>query len=457
MKGNRKLGRKAYIALKFLTILACVILLGRFVCTPEITKPQIGQTRTVDSKSYMPGRIRDSKGNIILKGVSKGVTEYNVGYQDIYEECIGAFFLDSTKLYPKDNEYQYTLVPYLKDVFPYYENNMFSLNPFRERKGGEIQLTLDSELMKSLKHIKDNYKDSENLEAIITNYKTGEIIALTSPKVFSRIMHPGSVAKITDLICASEILGDEEIKNITFECNLEAHRYKINNEDIIVHCYAGTNHGYLNHESAFAYSCNAYFQHLIMSLDPEDLSDQLENLGYGVQIDNGTFCYADSSYLSKRKDIDIKKEMLYGAIGQGDNFTSVYHQNMITAAVLNDGISVEPHTISKEDDEPIKLSNTKKICSKETARLVKDDMKAVVEYGTASRRFGNYNSNLIAKTGTAENLPIDASKYITSWITMGVEDENNPYAITVCIDNQGSDNTDTQIIMQQICEILNIN
>ena len=100
---------------------------------------------------------------------------------------------------------------------------------------------------------------------------------------------------------------------------------------------------------------------------------------------------------------------------------------------------IQKRSASPDEDMRSCLSGKSyKVCSEKTADTVKEMMLGVTSYGTGT----DFEMNgFAAKTGTAQKADEegDPSDFYTVWTTGGLTDEENPYSVTVCFDNVGSD------------------
>lgn len=223
----------------------------------------------------------------------------------------------------------------------------------------------------------------------------------------------------------------------------------------------------MNIYSAMAFSCNNYFEKLLLQVDRKELKEKLKDIGMDSTSDFSTLTFNDPTFFGTTplNSTDETVNVLYSAIGQGNCFTTVFSINCYTNVIANNGMLIEPHIISEKaadcnsNLEKVELMK-KNICSKDIANIIKEAMQGVVDYGTASRYLKGYN--VIAKTGTAENVKIEKNNkhisYNTSWITLASLNKKRPYSVTVAIDKipTGADSTDTQKIAQQICKVLGV-
>ena len=123
----------------------------------------------------------------------------------------------------------------------------------------------------------------------------------------------------------------------------------------------------------------------------------------------------------------------------GQNFNVTMTQ-MISAfcSLINGGYYYEPHIVKQIQDEEGNVIETKdpvllrKTVSAETSSMVKQYMKAVMDYGTGQRaQVDGYE--IAGKTGTAEKLPRGNGKYLLSYIGFAPMD-NPEVAIYVVVD-----------------------
>ena len=106
------------------------------------------------------------------------------------------------------------------------------------------------------------------------------------------------------------------------------------------------------------------------------------------------------------------------------------------ASLINGGYYYEPHVVKQIQDENGSVIETKdptllrKTISAETSAMVKEYMRATMEYGTGTpANIPGYEIG--AKTGTAEKLPRGNGNYLLSYI--GYAPQENPEVIVYVV------------------------
>ena len=126
------------------------------------------------------------------------------------------------------------------------------------------------------------------------------------------------------------------------------------------------------------------------------------------------------------------------AMGQGETQVSPYHMALVTCAIANGGILMEPYLVDEivnytgttvEKNMPQKYGT---LMSSEEAAQLKEYMQAVTEYGTASTLSGN-GYTVAGKTGTAE-YSSDKEK-VHSWFVGFTNVDNPELVISVVIES----------------------
>ena len=144
------------------------------------------------------------------------------------------------------------------------------------------------------------------------------------------------------------------------------------------------------------------------------------------------------------------KEVMQLAIGQGQTLMSPLHLNMITAAIANGGTVYTPYVVSSvrtakttQNPDGKVLTETaptayRTIMTEEVASKMREMMRAVVEYGTATKiRERSYNA--AGKTGSAEYLSNDTTSH--AWFTGFAPYDDPQVAITVIVEGGGTGGT----------------
>ena len=331
-------------------------------------------------------------------------------------------------------------------------NIMFGVyNIKRYGRGNDMKLTINSDICNAAYEALDGRKGTIG----IVNYKTGDIIcSVSSPsydvnhipdnldnsdyyegvyinQLLSAHYVPGSTFKLVTAICAIENIPD--IYERTWEC----HGAYQPEKGVEIKCNA--NHGgKINFKNALAKSCNSAFAQIAIELGEEKLSETAKKLGIGSKITvSGAINAFEGNF-----NVDGAADDLLGwtGIGQGKTRIAPITMLRIVSAVANEGNAVSFNIVDDFANQAGKAlgvslpTNKVSLMSSETATALKKMMRYNVEeqYGD-----GNYKGlNLCAKSGTAQ---IDSNEnHNIAWFTGFMDDEDNPYAFVVVIENGNS-------------------
>lgn len=331
-------------------------------------------------------------------------------------------------------------------------NIMFGVyNIKRYGRGNDMNLTVDSELCNAAYKALDGRKGTIG----IVNYKTGDIVcSVSSPsydvndipdnletseyyegvyinRLLSAHYVPGSTFKVVTAICAIENIPD--IYERTWEC----HGAYQPEKGVEIKCNA--NHGgAITFKDALAKSCNSAFAQIAIELGEEKLSATAKELGIGSKT---TVSGAINAFEGKFNVKNAADDLLgWTGIGQGETRIAPVTMLRIMCAIANDGNAVSLNIVDDFANQAGKALNitlpTNKVTlmSSETASQIKSMMRYNVQeqYGDSKYK----GLNLCAKSGTAQ---IDSNdSHNIAWFTGFMDDENNPYAFVVVVENGNS-------------------
>ncbi len=224
----------------------------------------------------------------------------------------------------------------------------------------------------------------------------------------------------------------------------------------IIHCYNEQAHGNMDMTSAFAQSCNTYFGTLGTKLGAEKLIATANSFGFNRDI--GLALEYSKSTFPMEANADVN-EIVETAFGQGRTLVSPLFMAMITSAVANNGMMMQPYVVDhsltpggsvRNRTLPAKLSQ---IMSPDTAYKLKDLMCEVVNDGTAKNAAFSVSKERIetlasgasvtasdsvkvqvaGKTGTAENPHGDDH----AWFVAFAPADDPQIAVSVLLENAG--------------------
>ncbi len=242
---------------------------------------------------------------------------------------------------------------------------------------------------------------------------------------------PGSVFKIVTMLEAMREdpagYGDEP-----FTCS-----GVFTQDDYSIRCYQGTVHGQQDLGLAFANSCNGAFAKLGLGLDLDAMHGLAEQLLFNGELPL-PMAYSKSSYQMEAGADEW--EILQTAIGQGRTQVTPMHVAMITAAIANGGVLMEPYLMDHVQDQA--GEEVKKFLPKAYGSLMTAEESAglnalmvrVVTEGTGSAlRDAPYQA--AGKTGSAE---FRRDRETNAWFTGYAPADAPKIVVTVVVEEGGS-------------------
>lgn len=328
--------------------------------------------------------------------------------------------------------------------------------------GDNVYTTLDVNLQKVASDALGVYRGA----IICTEPSTGKILAMVSKPDFNPatvaqnwdsyledkdsgvlvnratqgIYPPGSTFKIFDSI---EYIREnpDTYSKYRYTCN-----GKIKNGEDTIQCYHGSVHNNVDFMKSFAKSCNTSYANLGLSLDKNEFGKTLNDLLFNQPLPTSLKCSVSKLVVN---EFTTDSQMMQISIGQGPANITPIQLNMITCAIANDGVLMEPYIISRvanSSDNTVKSFKSTEygsILSEEEAAILRNMMEDVVEEGTGTKLKGlKYYAG--GKTGSAEFGTVKGDSH--AWFTgfAGMEDENNPensspdICVTIIVEGAGA-------------------
>ena len=343
------------------------------------------------------------------------------------------------------------------------------------RKGDTVVITADSRLCTEIVQMFRNGASTKGKcgAVVVMNYKTGEVLALVSLPVYDpqnitdtiknssqhpfwnravqSTLPPGSTFKIITAVAALEHLLDVESR--TFQCTGAT---QVMNQ--LITDYGNDQHGDISLARAFRVSCNNTFAQAALLMGDKALRETAENFGF-----NDNFLFRDlvvenSRYPTKnRTDFEIA----WSGAGQSQVAATPLHMCMISAAIANDGVMMEPRLLGRVQSPSgaVRLRYTPKayrtVCSSETAAIIDGYMKDVIQSGTGTRAKVD-GLTLAGKTGSAESNA-DGLDVTHAWFTGYIDDDRLPYAVSVLVEDGGTGGSVAAPVAQKIFTYLRDN
>lgn len=345
------------------------------------------------------------------------------------------------------------------NLYGYYQNALSNWKQWvfpQAKVGDNIYLTIDSNLQSA---VYDSVKQFKNAAVTIINYKTGEILSMVSlpgfdlkdssqlvidengfinttyndscyiNKNLQTSFLPGSVIKPILLGIALDI--NPNFLYMTYECKKDNQTFN----GLNINCYDGKYHGNMDFESSLCYSCNGYPITLISQISETELDEGLKQWGFEQkQFYENRFASISNTFYGNDEHSTVNR--ILGTIGQANCRVSVWHLTAMYGSIFNGGIQKSPILFY---DNPEKLgqaiSEERRVCSENTANILKNALSNVVEKGTGTVYDMSSSGIIVAgKTGTADVNITTGER--TVWAVAGILNEETPYAITVCLPAQ---------------------
>jgi peptidoglycan glycosyltransferase len=335
-----------------------------------------------------------------------------------------------------------------------------------KRRGDSVVTTLDCELSAYAYDVLDGKSGS----IVVMNYKTGEILTSVSSPGFDPVTlnknetledsgksylvnratmgryTPGSVFK---LVTAAAVLEyDQSLLQKKYVCTGEV-KYK--NGSVV--CANDAVHGELTLAQAMAESCNCVFAQVAQDLGPDAIARMAKKMGYEEEflfddliLYKSRFTQADNGTL----------DAAWASVGQHLTTASPLHVAMITAAIANDGVMMEPKLIKsimnvrQFEYKKLKSETIRRVVSSESAKTLREMMEMTVKSGTATRAaIKGYTVG--GKTGSAQ-VSENSSTRTHAWFTGYVYSDEHPLCIVVMIELGGSGGSVAAPIAQKVLQ-----
>ena len=318
--------------------------------------------------------------------------------------------------------------------------------------GSSVQITVDAKLQA---YIASVFPRGYNGAVCVTNYKTGEILAMVSMpnydpmnasggeegvldtaylnRCLQGMYTPGSIFKIVTL--ASALDYDPNVLHQAFTCS---GTWEYEGGSIV--CMSGrTAHGDMNLKKAFSRSCNVTFGKLAYQLGINRLNETAEKFGFNENFKFGDFVIYNSSF---PESVSNMNELVWAGIGQGEVLVTPLHMAMISGSVANGGEMMQPYLVKNittalgQNTKAGAAVPYRRVMSESTADIIAEYMYDTVKNGTASKA-DIRGFTVCGKTGSAETSN-DKQKETNAWYTGFIYDDSHPYAISVVIEEGGA-------------------
>ena len=394
------------------------------------------------------GDITDRDGNLLATTAEDGTRQYtkNTLARRALSQTVG----DTAGMSGTGIETLYSAT--LLDISTGLVDRLSELFNSAKHVGGSIRITVDGPLQA---YIASEFPPYYRGAVCVTNYKTGEILAMVSMpnydpydlavrtdaqvedtaylnRCLQGLYTPGSIFKIITL--ASAITNDVNVIDQTFSCS---GTWDYEGGHIV--CAGGTSHGTVNLKTAFKRSCNVTFGKLAYQLGLERLRQTAERFGFNENFKFGDFVVYNSAFPT---DVNNMNGLVWAGIGQGEVLVTPLHMAMISGTIANGGVMMKPWLIERITNSLGAATTSgaptpyRQVVSESVASKIAEYMYETVESGTATRA-AIRGYTVCGKTGSAE-VSDDKTVETNAWFTGFIYDDAHPYAISVVIEGGGA-------------------
>ena len=264
-------------------------------------------------------------------------------------------------------------------------------------------------------------------DTITADNSSGQLINRATQGLYP----PGSTFKILDSAAFIE-QDPEAAKGYRYEC-----KGSITRDGQTISCYHGDIHYTVDFMESFVRSCNCSFANIGLSLDTPEFIRQLKGMYFNKALPFDL--PAAVSRVPEKADSDA--DIMQLSIGQGTTLMTPLHMNVITAAIANHGVMMQPYVIdavvtAQGDDlavyHPKELKNA---MSSTAAEEIASMMEETVLTGTA-RNIQDERYTAAGKTGSAEYSDSDSVSH--AWFTGYAPAKDPEICITVVLEGAGS-------------------
>ena len=243
---------------------------------------------------------------------------------------------------------------------------------------------------------------------------------------------PGSTFKIFTTLEYLREKGNES--DYSYQCS-----GSVTEDGTTIHCYDGEVHGKISLEEAFAESCNCAYATMGLGLNMNNFAALSKKLLFDSELPV-EYPYTKSKFSLTNKS--SKSSIMMGSFGQDKITVSPIHLALVSSAIANDGILMDPYVVDHvENDAQTVVTQTepeeyKRLLTRDMAKQMQSYMEATVSYGTAkSLQSDKYTA--AGKTGSAQVS--DSSDDTHSWFVGYAKNESGKaIAIAVIVEKQGN-------------------
>ena len=218
-------------------------------------------------------------------------------------------------------------------------------------------------------------------------------------------------------------------------------------------------HGPIDVTEAIKESCNYFFYDIGRILTIDRMNEYMKNFGLGsptgIELSEKTGVLAGPEYrIEMGLDAWAPGDTLQAAIGQSDHLFSPLQITSYISTLVNDGVRYSSHVLYKVcrfgtgetvfEKSPEVLSTMD--ISTEAFTVVKNAMKNVIENGSASEMFEDYQVTIGGKTGTAQ---VSKNKSDNAIFT-AFAPFDSPEIVATCVIEQGNTGSNAGFAVKEL-------
>lgn len=332
-----------------------------------------------------------------------------------------------------------------------------------------VRLTIDRRIQE-LTEESLSHSSIERGAVVVLETATGKIRAMASCPAFhpndlakslndadspliNRALTPYAVGSIFKPVIAAAALEAGISASLTYTCT-----GAITQGKTVFHCHELGGHGTIDMEEAIEVSCNPYFINLALKLEPAQLIEMADRLGFGtstVLADNLT---APAGTLPKAEELNSPAAVANFAFGQGTLLATPLQLASLYACIANDGGYQKPVLVEGlVDDDGNLLDETEiqpplQAMSESTARSIQRFLTQTVEEGSGKHAKPDAGT-AAGKTATAQTGWYDGEREILhTWFAGYFPADQPEYAIVVLKEDGSSGATDGAPVFKEIAE-----
>lgn len=332
-----------------------------------------------------------------------------------------------------------------------------------------VRLTID----RSIQELTEESLSHSSIErgaVVVLETATGKIRAMASCPAFhpndlakslndadspliNRALTPYAVGSIFKPVIAAAALEAGISASLTYTCT-----GAITQGKTVFHCHELGGHGTIDMEEAIEVSCNPYFINLALKLEPAQLIEMADRLGFGTSTALADNLTAPAGTLPKAEELNSPAAVANFAFGQGTLLATPLQLASLYACIANDGGYQKPVLVEGlVDDDGNLLDETEiqpplQAMSESTARSIQRFLTQTVEEGSGKHAKPDAGT-AAGKTATAQTGWYDGEREILhTWFAGYFPADKPEYAIVVLKEDGSSGATDGAPVFKEIAE-----